>query len=322
MTWTLWRQHRAEALIVGIVLAALAALLLATGAQITHSYQSLGVGPCLSPTNTNVNCGEILGAFRDQFDWMVRASDWLNFTPALAGILIGAPLVARELEQRTYLLAWTQSVTRRRWLLTKLVFVLCGALLAMAILTALLIWWRTPFDLLNGRMMPQGFDFEGTAPLAYMAFAMALAITAGTLLRRTILAMVVTLAGFLAVRLPLEIWARPYLYQAPVRLNVDPLASGGPTRGDWVLDFGFADQAGHPLASDRVFNTCASPGGSGPLSKINFFQCVRGHGWLVSYVYQPADRFWRFQITETVIYLTLTIALIALTCWWVQRRIR
>jgi hypothetical protein len=48
----------------------------------------------------------------------------------------------------------------------------------------------------------------------------------------------------------------------------------------------------------------------------------RFHGWLVSYVYQPADRFWRFQITETLIYLALTIALLGLTYWWLQRRIR
>lgn len=322
MTWTLWRQHRAELLIVGIVLAVLAALLLVTGVQIAQTYQSLGVGPCLSLTNTNINCGEIVGAFRDQFNWMVKAIDWLNLAPALAGILIGAPLVAREMEQRTYLLAWTQSVTRRRWLLTKVACVIGGALLATAILTAALIWWRAPFDLLNGRLSPDGFDFEGTAPLAYMSFAMALAIAAGALLRRTILAMVVTLAGFLAVRLPLDVWARPYLYQAPVRLNVLPLASGGPTRGDWVLDFGFADQAGHALASNHVFNVCASPGAQGPTSKINFFKCVQTHGWFVSYVYQPADRFWRFQITETLIYLALTVGLLVLTYWWVQRRIR
>lgn len=320
MIWTIWRQHRSEALIVGIALAILAALLLVTGIQIASAYQSLGVGPCLAPNNTNINCGEIIGSFRDQFDWLNSASDWLNLAPALVAILIGAPLIARELEQRTYLLAWTQSVPRRRWLLVKLAAIVGGALLVAALLTGLLIWWRGPFDQINGHMAPGGFDLEGTAPLAYMAFVMALAIAAGALLRRAIPAMVVTLVGFLAVRLPIDRWARAYLYQAPITLNVDPLASIGPTRGDWVLDFGFADHGGHPLATDRVFNTCASPGG--PTSKLTFFQCVQSHGWLVTYIYQPATRFWRFQITETIIYAALAIGLLLLTYWWVQRRIR
>ena len=35
------------------------------------------------------------------------------------GALVGAPLVAREVEQRTQLVSWTQSVTRRRWYVTK-----------------------------------------------------------------------------------------------------------------------------------------------------------------------------------------------------------
>jgi hypothetical protein len=305
---------------VGIVLAALAVILILTGLQIASAYQSLGVGACLTPTNANPNCGQIIGAFRDQFGWLESASDWLNLTPALVAILIGAPLVARELEHHTHLLAWTQSVTRRRWLAVKLIAIIGGALLASAILTALLTWWRTSFDALNGHIAPSAFDFEGTVPLAYMAFAMALAIAAGTLLRRAIPAMVVTLAGFLAVRLPLERWVRPNLYQTPVTLNTDALASAGATHADWTINFGFVDGSGRSLASDQVFNTCASQ--AGPTSKLGFFQCVHAHGWLVSYVYQPASRFWRFQVTETIIYLALTVALLALTWWWVQRRIR
>ena len=38
---------------------------------------------------------------------------------AVIGVFWGAPLVARELEQGTQRLVWTQSVTRRRWFSTK-----------------------------------------------------------------------------------------------------------------------------------------------------------------------------------------------------------
>ena len=40
--------------------------------------------------------------------------------PGLIGIFWGAPLVTRELEERTDRLVWNQSVTRTRWLAVKL----------------------------------------------------------------------------------------------------------------------------------------------------------------------------------------------------------
>lgn len=319
MIWATWRQHRIEALFVAITLALLAAVLIVTGMQMASAFQSLGVGPCLSPNDANVNCSEIIGAFRDQFGWLQGASGWLNMLPALLAMLVGAPLVARELEQHTHLLAWTQGVTRRRWLTTKLIFVIGGALLAAGALTALMVWWRGSFDQLGGRLTPSGFDFEGVAPVTYMAFALALAIAAGTLLRRAIPAMAVTLASYVAVRLSIDGWVRPYLYQAPITLNVGALSSAGPGRLDWELDFEFVDHSGHALSSAQVFSTC-SP--TGLANKLSVFQCVQSHGWLLSYVYQPADRFWRFQITEALIYLTLTVALLALTYFWARRRIR
>ena len=47
-----------------------------------------------------------------------RCSRWRR---RCSGVFWGAPLVARELESGTYRLAWNQSVTRGRWLATKLV---------------------------------------------------------------------------------------------------------------------------------------------------------------------------------------------------------
>ena len=36
--------------------------------------------------------------------------------PLLAGVFWGGPLIAREIEQDTHRLAWTQSISRGRWL--------------------------------------------------------------------------------------------------------------------------------------------------------------------------------------------------------------
>ena len=50
----------------------------------------------------------------------------LAVVPAVVGAFWGAPLVARELEAGTHRLAWTQSVTRGRWLATRLGLTLLG----------------------------------------------------------------------------------------------------------------------------------------------------------------------------------------------------
>jgi ABC-type transport system involved in multi-copper enzyme maturation permease subunit len=44
----------------------------------------------------------------------------------IIGVLVGAPLVAREVEQRTQLVAWTQSIPRGRWYATKAVVLATG----------------------------------------------------------------------------------------------------------------------------------------------------------------------------------------------------
>jgi hypothetical protein len=249
---------------------------------------------------------------------MESAVSWLNLIPPLLAILVGAPLVARELEQGTQRLAWTQCVTRFTWLAVKLALVLGGALIVSALLTALLTWWRGPFDHLDGRFGSNGFDFEGTVPLAYMLFALALAIVAGAIIRRSIPAMVATLAVFLAARLPIEFALRPN-YQTPVTVTQSPLATTNPiSRADWVINQGFVDAHGHAVSDYQAFATCATGPGT---SKQDFFHCVAAHGWLETTVYQPASRFWLFQGIETAIFVALAAILIGLAIWWVQRRI-
>jgi hypothetical protein len=65
---------------------------------------------------------------------------------------VGAPLPARELEHGTWRLAFTQNVTRTRWLVTKLAF-LAGALYLVALGSSeLFSWWRQPLNDIDGRL--------------------------------------------------------------------------------------------------------------------------------------------------------------------------
>ena len=71
----------------------------------------------------------------------------LAVAPALIGVFWGAPLVARELEAGTHRLAWTQSVTRTRWLAIKL-----GRRRRSrppsrsGVLSLAVTWWAQPLD--------------------------------------------------------------------------------------------------------------------------------------------------------------------------------
>jgi hypothetical protein len=326
MMWLMWRQHRGEAVTVAIVVVVLAVPLLVTEHILASAYQQLGVGGCLAHPDQG-SCPAILGAFTGQLGSYRLAIEWLNLLPALLGMLVGAPLVARELERGTHRMVWTQGITRARWLVTKLGLVLGGSLLSSAILTALLIWWRAPLDRLQGNLGPQAFDYEGVVPLAYVAFALALGVASGVLLRKTVPAMAATFIGFVAVRLPVELLARQN-YLPPRVVTWDGASQpAGPGPTDWEIGRGWIDRGGHHISMSLVLNSCSStgPGGGasgGPSqSGALFYNCTYAHGWLQFVAWQPHDRFWLFQGIESAIFVALAAVLLGLGMWWVQRRI-
>ena len=197
MTWLTWRQFRAQAAAVYARLAAVVlALVLVPLPELTGSrlIGELGAG---APSMTVYTVGTVA----------------VLALPAIVGVFWGAPLVARELEAGTHRLAWSQSVTRTRWLATKVSLVGAVAVAGAGLLSLLVTWWCGPLDdalnsgpgaaaglLENPRMYPLMFDARGIVPIGYTAFAFALGVTAGTVVRRTVPAMAITLVVFVAVQ--------------------------------------------------------------------------------------------------------------------------
>jgi len=318
MNWLIWRQHRLAGASTVVVLLGVGIPLVMTGLAMRGTYDQLGLATCVG--HTDARCSDLLGQFSEQYrGWGQQWLPWLNFVPGLLGALVGAPLVARELEQRTHLLAWTQGVTRRRWLATKLfVLVLAIAILGVAF-TALISWWRWPLDQLEGSFQPNSFDFEGLVPTAYTLFAFALGTFMGVLLRRTVPAMAVVLSAFFVIRYPLmEVLVRPHL-QPALRLTLSPadfvkqniLASNG----SWVLDSGLQDASGRHLSGDEVNQLVRQAFASG-VSPPTWFQ---QHGYLRWMLYEPADRFWTFQAVEAAIFVALAILAMVVTLNLVRR---
>jgi hypothetical protein len=119
---------------------------------------------------------------------------------AVIGALVGAPLVARELEQRTQLVAWTQSVTRRRWYGAKVLGL--GAGLAVVGLLAGFANYRLSRPLTDGGVTHSRWPWffsAGLAPAGEILLAFALAVAIGAWTRRTLPAVGAGLVGFLVL---------------------------------------------------------------------------------------------------------------------------
>jgi hypothetical protein len=151
----------------------------------------------------------------------------------LLGVLVGAPLVAREIEQRTQLVAWTQSVSRRRWYATKTGALAIG--LAAAGLLAGFVNDRVQVPLNRGGLTSSRwiwFFSIDLAPAVEAVLAFALAVALGAYLRRTLTAIGLALVGFLALFI-LTGWAVRSLTPTSRATGV----RGAPDSG-WGLDGG------------------------------------------------------------------------------------
>ncbi len=328
MIWVTWRQHRRELLVLALVLGAIAAYLIHYGlaeyAAYYHVANGISVATCQQQHRQDALCDALSTDFYDTYSNDLVSLIALILLPVLVGMFLGAPLVARELEHGTHRLVWTQSVTRLRWLLVKVGAQVGATLLLFAALSLIVRWWIGPFNLTNGPF-GQYYDITGIVPLAYLAYALALAIAAGAFLRRTVPAMFATLVGYLAVRIPIGVWARPQ-FVPPLSVTWDPyivLPKSNPGNQDWTLYFGFVDQSGQHVSPPQVYNTC-SPAGTPPVDYTpgsSFTACTHAHGWIETAIWQPADRYWLFQGIESAIFLGLAAVLLGLAIWWVRRRL-
>lgn len=114
-------------------------------------------------------------------------------------------------------------MTRTRWLAVKLGLVGLAAIAAAALGSLAADWWSNPIDKTATdfpRMEPLLFDARGIVPIGYAAFAFALAVTVGMLVRRTVPAMAITLALFVAVQIAMPLLVRPYLIP-PTRSTIE-----------------------------------------------------------------------------------------------------
>ena len=321
MTWVTWRQYRYQSALAAALLAVLAVLLLTTGlhaAQVWHSAVTgcAKGGSCAS-----------LGALSLGSSAVAALVVYTAAVPLLPGLFWGAPAVAHELETGTNQFAWTQSITRRRWLAVRAGWMLLAAAVLAGAVSALVTWWSGPYNAQQADAF-QGnrFDITAIVPVGYAVFAMALGICAGTLLRRTLPALAVTLAGFAALRAVTALWLRQH-YMTPVTVYYKLTAPFTPTGSYLSISRGIAGANGKPLvapANSYVYDNAPIPAGcerfTGSPNQGSLLHCLTAHSYQGYVTYQPASRFWAFQGIETGIFVGLAAALLGITFWVLNRR--
>ena len=299
MTWVAWRVQRPQ------LLAALAAVAI-LGVWLTVSGAGMGHSPAWKY-------------------WTDGDVDVLYALPGLLGLAVGAAAVAAETYDGTQRLAWTQSISRTRWLAGKLL--LGGLVVAVlsAALTVLLQWWTTAVSIsastnsggFSGvRIQPAAFDLTGIVVVGYALFAFLLGTALGTVVRRPGWAFALGIPVFAFVRLVVEDWVRPHLVAPATYVSLTGIPSQAVRKG-WLLNSGYVPTARTGPAPGRTWQsspptsyyTCSdharSPGAD---ARCAVLAHVR-----YGFQFQPASHYWALQGTETAIFAGIAVLLLGVT---------
>jgi hypothetical protein len=310
VTWVSWRLQRTETLIAVGILALVAALLVPTGIQMANAYHQDGLAACL--TVNTPTCGQELGAFQQRFQALTTIGNWFTLIPGLIGVLLAAPFIL-DLEHGTYRLAWTQSITRHRWLLGKLALPVVTAAVAAGALTLLLTWWRGPNVHINGRLDTGNYDTTGTVVIGYTLFALGLALALGAVWRRVAAALTVAFVAYFAARIYVDYSLRAHLV-APLRATFKGANQPHFLYNAHVLSM-TATSHGH-----QVGGVGGVAGGAGFLGGHVQVAVPEASRLVFHVVYQPESHYWPLQLTETGLFIGLAGILILFAALWTRRR--
>jgi hypothetical protein len=343
MTWLTWRQFRPQAVTTLVALAVFAILLGVTGPHVASMYRGSGIAGCHGGA-----CGQLAGSFLLTVSGAYTGVFMLGIAcvilaPALIGVFWGAPLVAREFETGTFRLVWIQSITRSRWMASKLAVPGLAAIAVTEGLSLLYGWWAAPIGqaarLAPGSNFPLGmspfsllaFDAHGVVPVGYAAFGFTLGVTAGVMIRRTVPAMAVTLVIFAAVQVAVPLAVRPNLFPAERAIQSLTANFSGQQQvgrgGEFSLGIDRLDnQPGAWIFSSQAVNAAGQPVSVMPAACLNSssgdpMPCLASHGIAIAVTYQPTSRYWLIQWTETGIFLALAAMLAGFCYWRVGRRL-
>jgi hypothetical protein len=334
------RQHRTALGGLLILLAGYAVICTIIGVHLHDQYARYLQWHCV--TSQSARC---LGlAFRIGNSVASGVTRSMLGIPAVIGMFAGAPLLAREFETGTSRFARTQGVSLSRQLVRKLLVLGAATVLVTCAVSLAGTWWFRPSTQLGYSSRWETMSFNSTAVTlpAWALLGFALGVLAGAVIRRTVPAMIAALAGIAAAMLAggpltrtvLRIAALPgrsvpgFDVYGPVRWSHGKPVATGPftayvsapdgtatSRGGWQVSWWLTGAHGQHLSSGAI----AVLAHHIPLRIALASSRARVHSWLAGrhltfwIGYQPASRYWLFQVVLAAILVALAAAAAALT---------
>lgn len=196
MLWLTFRQHRG-----GLI--ATVAVLLCWGILLAFTAVEASLSDGSAESLTEI------------FQRVEPFIPWVNLlSPVAVGAFIGAPLLSREIETGTSEIAWSQSVTRRKWLTTKLLTLGLIVLILGCVAGLMLTGWLSIF---HGLRLPGVSDGSftsgrGILPGPTWLAGLMIGVAVGSLIPRAVPAMAATSLVVVVLVLTLNITMGPLTF--------------------------------------------------------------------------------------------------------------
>ena len=320
LAWVGWRQHRLALAGAAVLLAGVCAWMLVSGLQMRSALSSFGLGTCTPLTASSCSTQESV-FINDYYSGAQVVVGVLTVIPILIGALVGGPMVARELETGTFRLSWTQGSGRTRWLIARLALLAVAVTAGAAAVSVMFSWYYHPMLQLgqDSPLAPQIFDLQGVAFAGWTLAAFAISVCAGALIRRTIPAIVAAIAAWSGLLVTVVFWLRSH-YQAPLTGTGLINPAGGTGQGaPWVLTQWWIQPGGAPASQSEIATLSGQLRQAGGLPTPQAVQqWFAEQGYIKYFTYQPAGRFWHFQLIEGGWLLALSALLGAATVWLIR----
>jgi len=322
LTWVGWRQHRLALGGAAALLAGISIWMLISGLQMRSALTSFGLVNCTPLTASSCSTQETV-FINDYYSGAQVVVGVLTVIPILIGALVGAPMVARELETGTFRLSWTQGCGRTRWLTARLALLAVAVIAGAAAVSVLLSWYYHPLLQLgqDSPLAPQIFDLSGVAFAGWTLAAFAISVFAGALIRRTIPAIVAGMAAWSGLLVTVVFYLRSH-YLAPLTgTGLINSTSGNGQGVPWLLSQWWIQPGGLPASQSEIATLSTQLRQAGGLPTAQAVQqWFAEQGYIKYFTYQPASRFWTFQLIEGSWLLILSLLLGAATIWLIRHR--
>ncbi|WP_190818659.1 hypothetical protein [Saccharopolyspora pogona] len=257
MIWVAWRQHRAQLITLAALLLLGSATVLVLHASMTGDIEEHGLQACMSVRERTADCAQARVEFQKEWFDLLKVGQGVVFAfPVLLGVFCAAPLFAREIEHGTHVLAFTQSVSRLRWMITKVAILLLPSAVVLVVLQLLVDRWVAAAGMLGPlRSSPfywLPFGTTGPMPVAHLLFSFAVGALLGAVMRRSLMAASTTLGTLVALRVAVS---SVHLNFLPVQrfTTSDLSGSANPdVNGTMVVNSGYLGSAGQEVPYTAV----------------------------------------------------------------------